>query len=206
VLSRGLPPVPAPTSSPAATTPTPAPEPVAATPQRRRAVLPVLAAVVALVAIAVVGWLAFTAGNGDGGGGADGTAAPRGGTRSSATGSNSGSGSPSKSPSKSPTEAVTADGMETFVADYLATVTSDPKSAWAQLTPGFQKASGGYGQYKGFWDTIRSAQVVSSQADPARKQVSYTVDYVLEDGGTTTDQVTLRLEGTDGAYLISGEA
>jgi hypothetical protein len=37
--------------------------------------------------------------------------------------------------------------MTGFVEDYLATVTSDPKTAWAMLTPSFQAASGNYGQY-----------------------------------------------------------
>ena len=52
--------------------------------------------------------------------------------------------------------------------DYLATVTTDPASAFAMLTPGFQQASGGIKGYRGFWDTIRTADLVSfSTADPA---------------------------------------
>ena len=53
-------------------------------------------------------------------------------------------------------DAVTADGMENFIEDYLATVTSDPKAAWDQLTPQFQAESGGFGQYQKFWSGFQT--------------------------------------------------
>jgi len=113
----------------------------------------------------------------------------------------------SPEPSATPTaDAVTADGMENFVGDYLTTVTSDPKAAWGQLTPEFQAQSGGFGQYKRFWSDFKSADVLSAEADPQTLTISYRVEYLHQDGSRTTDDVTLQLEGTDGDYLIAGES
>jgi hypothetical protein len=95
--------------------------------------------------------------------------------------------------------------MENFIEDYLATVTTDPQRAWEMLTPEFQDQSGGFGQYQGFWATIATADLISARADPASKQSTYTVEYIRADGSKTTDEVTLVLEGTDGAFRIAGE-
>ncbi|MDI6909848.1 serine/threonine-protein kinase [Nocardioides sp.] len=194
LISQTVPPVPAADPS------SPAADPAPPSGPRRDGgrVLPVLAVLVAIVAIAVIGWLAFTAGT-DGQG--DGTAAPttRGGHGSSPAG-----GSQSPSGDGAP-DGVTPDGMEGFIEEYLATVTSDPKSAWAMLTPGFQAASGGFGGYNSFWRSIETADLLSAEPDPADRRISYTVAYLHRDGSRTTDDVTLVLEGTDGDYLIAAE-
>ena len=96
--------------------------------------------------------------------------------------------------------------MESFVQDYLATVTTDPSSAWTRLTPEFQAESGSYGSYQGFWRTIASAEMVSAEPDPEDGTISYRVQYQRRNGSSTTDDVTLRLEGTDGDYRIAGES
>jgi len=194
-------PAPPPPVAPSPTGPTrPLGRPTAVTADHRagrgtaRRLLPVLAAVVALVAIGVLGWLAFTAGNrGD-------DQAPR----ADRAGGRTSDSSPSPSGSPQPT-GVTADGMEGFIEQYLATVTSDTKSAWTMLTPDFQAASGGFGRYNSFWKSIRTADVVAARADPASRRISYTVDYLRRDGTRTSDEVTLTLQGTDGEYLISDE-
>jgi hypothetical protein len=95
--------------------------------------------------------------------------------------------------------------MERFVADYLATVTSDTRAGWQRLTPGFQAASGGYGRYRSFWSTIAAADLVSARADPGSRRISYVVDYQRTDGSTTRDATTLTLEGDDGDYRIAAE-
>ena len=198
-LSRPLPPPPV--APPAAAPAAGLGGPVSAAPDHRgdreaaRRLLPVLAAVVAVVVIGVLGWLAFTAGND---GGDDRT------PRADRTGGRTSSSSPTPSQTPQPTD-VTADGMAGFIAQYLATVTSDPKSAWTMLTPDFQAASGGFGRYNSFWKTIETADLVSAQADPGSRRISYTVDYLRRDGSRATDDVTLTLQGTDGDYLISDE-
>ena len=109
-------------------------------------------------------------------------------------------------PSDTAADQPTADGMEQFIKDYLATVTSDPEAAFASLTPAFQEQSGGLDGYEEFWTTIESAHVQSVSADASSLTVSYTVDYTRTDGSEVTDDVTLQLVHRDGKYLIAGEA
>jgi hypothetical protein len=155
----------------------------------------VLGALAAVAVLAVIAW-ATTSGD---------DAPDRTGATREPSGGSSAASSPS-APTSSGSPDVTADGMEGFVEDYLATVTSDPKTAWTRLTPEFQRESGGYGQYKKFWSGFASADLLTDRADPASRQITYTVEYLRRDGSKTRDDVTLTLEGTDGDYLISGES
>jgi hypothetical protein len=100
----------------------------------------------------------------------------------------------------------TADGMEQFIEDYLSTVTSDPETTYAMLTPAFQEQSGGLDGYEGFWSTIESADLQSVSADPQDLTVRYTVHYTRTDGSQVTNDVTLQLVYEHGDYLIAGEA
>ena len=198
VLSAPVAPVaPAPTATGAVAAPA-APEPVAEpTPapgphRRRRPWVPLGAGLALLLVLGVVAWVVLA-------GGDDGSKQPA----AQSSSRNPGGGS---SPTQQPA-GPTADGMETFIDDYLATVTTDPEAAFAMLTPAFQSASGGIEGYRGFWDTIRTAHVQSfSTADPDNLTVSYTVEYTRTDGSTATDDVSLRLVYQDGDYLIDGEA
>ena len=99
-----------------------------------------------------------------------------------------------------------ASAMRSFIRTYLSTVTSDQRAAWAMLTPDFQAASGGFGQYQGYWRTILSATPRDITPDPAAMTVSYDVDYAKKDGSTTSDEVTLRLMPDGSSYLIAGES
>lgn len=195
-LTQPLPPLPV-EMLPAETLPVDPPpvEPVPTVRERQRRALPVALVIGAVAVVLLLGWLAYSAGRG--GDGNQRAKEPR--TSPSQTRT-------STAPEPKPTPEVTAEGMETFVRDYLATVTTDTKAAFEELTPEFQAASGNYGGFQGFWKTIENAQVLSVNADPDTRQVTYTVEYVRDDGSSTTDEVTLQLEGTDGAYLISDEA
>jgi serine/threonine protein kinase len=120
--------------------------------------------------------------------------------------------SPTEEPTEEPeTESPPAAGggspgqMKQFVEDYFATVTSDPEAAFAMLTPEFQAASGGYGDYSGFWSTIESASPSRIKVDKDAMTASYTIDYVTTSGDTRTEQVTLQLAQQGEQYLIAGE-
>ena len=54
--------------------------------------------------------------------------------------------------------------------------------------------------------TSRRADLIDAQADPQTLTISYTVEYLHQDGHKSTDDVTLQLEGTDGDFLIAGES
>jgi serine/threonine protein kinase len=188
-----------------AATPGPAPAPTsrrAATGDRWRAAVPVLAGLVVLVVVALIIWALLPDGDGT-----DQTAQQPGGSRSAPSQSETPSDSDSDSDSVEPQPPTnTRQAMEGFITDYLATVTSDPSAAWERLTPEFQAASGGLDGYTGFWETIASATPSAVEADPEDLTVQYTVDYVRENGSRTQDQVELQLVRQDNGYLIAGEA
>ncbi len=110
--------------------------------------------------------------------------------------------SPDEDPSVPPAN---EDGMKDFVESYLDTVTQNPRAAWDRLTPAYQRASGGYGGYTGFWSTIEKAKPKSIDADPDDLTVSYDVEYERADGSEVEEAVTLLLERTEDGYLIAGQ-
>ena len=92
------------------------------------------------------------------------------------------------------------------MSDYVALAVEDPKQSWERLTPEFQRASGGFGRYKQYWDQWESAVAANIQADPESGSVNYDITYHDEDGETTNDNVTLELvDNDDGGFLIAGE-
>ncbi|WP_210440549.1 serine/threonine-protein kinase [Nocardioides xinjiangensis] len=99
----------------------------------------------------------------------------------------------------------TREEMDAFIASYLATVTTDPRAGFEQLTPEFQEASGGYEGYLGWWGRVRSASLAEVRSDPSDLTVGYTVDYVMKSGERSTQQVRLQLERRDDRLLIAGE-
>jgi eukaryotic-like serine/threonine-protein kinase len=95
--------------------------------------------------------------------------------------------------------------MDAFITSYLATVTSDPRAAFKRLTPEFQRASGGYEGYMGWWGRVESASLAEVASDPSDLTVGYTVDYVMRTGERFSERVRLQLERFDDQLLIAGE-
>jgi len=189
--STANPPVTAPAARPA---PQPAPDPTPAGRRRRAGLLPLLVGLGVLLVLGLVLW-AVLAGGGD-------SQSPA--AQPPASHRSSGGSKPPTSPTAS---APTTAGMESFIRTYLATVTSNPDTAYGMLTPSFQQASGGLSGYRGFWDTIRSADVLSfSGTNPDDLTVGYAVEYTRQDGSRARDDVSLQLVYQDGKYLIDGEA
>ncbi len=121
---------------------------------------------------------------------------------------------PQSSPTSAPSESAstpaaspadTQQQMDAFITSYIATVTSDPRAAFDQLTPDFQAASGGYPGYIGWWSKVRSAQLSDVSSDPSDLTVGYTVNYVMKTGAKNTQRVRLQLQRLDDGYLIAGE-
>jgi serine/threonine protein kinase len=158
---------------------------------RRRRPYAALAILAALAAVLVLGWNLLDLGDRES---PDAGASP--------TPTASGTVRPSPSESEEPPSAA---DMESFVTDYLATVTSDPAAAWQQLTPAFQRASGGLGDYQAWWAQVESAEVDSVTADPETMEVGYTVTYAMTDGSTRSEDITLRLVQDGDGFLIAGE-
>jgi serine/threonine protein kinase len=177
----------------------------AASHRRRRATGPLLVAGAVALLVGLIVWAALATRAPDQGS----TAADGGASESSSAPS---SNPPSKSPSKSPTPQraePTAQGMEAFIGDYLATAAADPATGYTMLTPAFQQQSGGLEGYRSFWDQVESAELQSIQADPDTLTVAYTVDYAMDSSGQgsgrSTDDVSLTLAFDDGDYKIAAE-
>ena len=96
--------------------------------------------------------------------------------------------------------------MKGFIADYLATVTRSPDTAFSMLTPAFQRQSGGISGYNGYWHTISDASLRSVSANPRDLTVAYDVLYTKTDGSQVPGNVNLQLVYQDGQYLIAGES
>lgn len=115
------------------------------------------------------------------------------------------SASPSPSPSPSPSAAAkpTAEGMKTFIRDYVSAVASNPGTSWQMLTPKFQRESGGLAAYRKFWDDATNGRVLSITANPRDLTVSYQVRFDNFDNGP--GPTVLDLKFADDRYLIDGE-
>jgi serine/threonine protein kinase len=180
-----LTPVPAEPTPPATVPPpAPAPAPPAGGARRSPSWLWLLGFALVLL-LAVVGYVLLTHRGSDSGGAANG---PTG------TGSSS-----APSTSKKPTEK----GIEAFIRDYVATVSTDPSKSWMMLTPKFQEESGGFGKYSRFWDPASNGKVLSISADPKDLTVSYQVHF--DDFNNGPGPTVLDLKYENGKYLIDGE-
>ena len=175
--------------------PTPAPAAPPASSGRRRVWPLVLtgAAVVLLVVLGVVAWRWLDTEP-------VGTDQARGGASAERT-----TEAPEPSPQEEAPEQPTAQGMESFVSDYLATAPADHEAGFRMLTPEFQQESDGLEGYTGWWSTVESAEPVSIQADPKTMEVRYTVAYQMRDGTEFNDEVELVLRMAEGEYRIAGE-
>ena len=111
--------------------------------------------------------------------------------------------SPSPSPSEESPPAPTAAGMEAFIRDYVAAISTDPDTAWTMLTPKFQRESGGLANYRDFWSGVGNGEVLEVSADPQSLVVSYRVRF--DNFGTGQRPTVLSLAYDGSGYRIDGE-
>jgi hypothetical protein len=111
--------------------------------------------------------------------------------------------SPTPTPTEERTPAPTAAGMEAFVRDYVAAVSTDPDTAWTMLTPKFQRESGGLENYRDFWSGVGNGEVLEVTADPQSLVVSYRVRF--DNFGTGQRPTVLSLAYDGSGYRIDGE-
>jgi hypothetical protein len=172
---------------PALTVVPPATPPAPAT-RRRGSALPIFIGVAVVALLAVIGFaIAF---------GGDDDPDPGAGSSSPSTGQ------PASTPPA--TEQPTADGMTTFLADYLDLAADDPEAAFQQLTASFQEASPDYQDFWGNVDEVDDFEVI--EADPEDLTITYRYTR-RENGRSISDEPTLQLEydAETGTYLIDGE-
>ena len=174
---------------------------------RRTTLLLAAVAAVAVLALAVVLLLTRQSGEGEN---LAGPSVPAGATSAAGTSSDTGGSATSDEEQTTTTAAPTtttaapapADAAE-FARDYYAMLPGDIAGAWAQLSPGYQAQTGGFGSYSSFWSSIRSVSVDAVTPNgPDRATVSLT--YVKTDGTVAAENrwITVTREGD--RTLISG--
>ena len=100
--------------------------------------------------------------------------------------------------------APTAAGMETFVRDYVAALSTDPDTAWTMLTPKFQRESGGLENYRDFWSGVGDAELLEVTADPQTLVVGLSGALrQLRHRGERPTVLSLAYDGS--GYRIDGE-
>ncbi|MFI5498314.1 serine/threonine-protein kinase [Nocardia asteroides] len=120
------------------------------------------------------------------------------------------SGKPTATPSPTTTTITTTgfgpptpDKINQFIAGYYGMLPGNIGGAWAQLAPGYQAQTGGFGEYSRFWSSVRSVTVGSiTPSGENRAVVSLT--YQLANGTVTSENRWIQVAGTGGGLQIAG--
>ncbi|WP_405147105.1 protein kinase [Nocardia salmonicida] len=97
----------------------------------------------------------------------------------------------------------TPDRINQFIAGYYGMLPGNIGGAWAQLAPGYQAQTGGFGQYSSFWSSVRSVTVGSiTPSGPNRAVVTLT--YQLANGTVTSENRWIQVAGDAGNLQITG--
>ncbi|MGW6727729.1 serine/threonine-protein kinase [Nocardia sp. NPDC055029] len=141
------------------------------------------------------------------------TASPNGSTSTGPTSNapaTSTSGKPTSTPSPTSTTITTTpfgpptpDRVAQFIAGYYGMLPGNIGGAWAQLAPGYQAQTGGFGQYSSFWSTVRSVTVGSITPNGENRAV-VSLTYHLTNGTVSSENRWIQVSGTGNALQIAG--
>jgi hypothetical protein len=105
------------------------------------------------------------------------------------------------SPHTSPRNPMQAGTMTRFVADYYNLLPENQAEGWRRLGPVLHRI--GFDSYTRFWSSVRSVGTSNLTADPARRTVSGTVTFVMDDGQTSREFHSFTLvKNTAGTGLL----
>lgn len=118
------------------------------------------------------------------------------------------SGKPTSTPSATsatttPAGPPSQDRINQFISGYYGMLPGNIGGAWAQLAPGYQAQTGGYGQYSSFWSTVRSVSV-GSITPSGRNRAVVTLTYHLTNGTVTSENRWIEVTGDAGSLRIAG--
>ncbi|MFD6454616.1 serine/threonine-protein kinase [Nocardia sp. NPDC060220] len=97
----------------------------------------------------------------------------------------------------------TPDRINQFIAGYYGMLPGNIGGAWAQLAPGYQAQTGGFGQYSSFWSSVRSVTVGSITPNGPNRAV-VTLTYQLANGTVTSENRWIQVSGDAGNLQIAG--
>jgi hypothetical protein len=95
--------------------------------------------------------------------------------------------------------------LGTFLSSYYAEVTKDTSLTWSQLTPTMQKRANGRGGYDGFWSTIASVRVNSTQANASGNSAVVRLTFTKTNGVTSSETHRFTFVSQNGTYLIDSD-
>jgi eukaryotic-like serine/threonine-protein kinase len=111
-------------------------------------------------------------------------------------------------PARPPTAAPTLNPdvrLGRFLSSYYSEVTRDTSLTWSQLTPTMQKRAAGRGGYDGFWSTIASVRVNSTQANTAGTSAVVHLTFTKTNGVTSSETHRFTFVSQSGSYLIDSD-
>ncbi|MFC9659114.1 serine/threonine-protein kinase [Nocardia sp. NPDC127606] len=97
----------------------------------------------------------------------------------------------------------TPDRINQFIAGYYGMLPGNIGGAWAQLAPGYQAQTGGFGQYSSFWSSVRSV-TVGSITPSGQNRAVVTLTYQLANGTVTSENRWIQVSGDAGNLQIAG--
>ncbi|MEU1980572.1 serine/threonine-protein kinase [Nocardia sp. NPDC019395] len=92
--------------------------------------------------------------------------------------------------------------VEQFVRGYYGMLPGNPSAAWAQLSPEYQAATGGFAAYTQFWSTIGSVGIGSVRPSGDGSAVA-TVTYTMSDGSVQSESRSFRVVPAGGHLVIT---
>ncbi|WP_336088310.1 serine/threonine-protein kinase [Nocardia sp. SSK8] len=121
------------------------------------------------------------------------------------------SGSATSTPSATPSTTITTtpfgpptpDRINQFIAGYYGMLPGNIGGAWAQLAPGYQTQTGGYGEYSRFWSSVR-AVTVGSITPSGQNRAVVALTYRLANGSVTSENRWIQVSGDGGNLQIAG--
>jgi hypothetical protein len=92
-----------------------------------------------------------------------------------------------------------------FLSSYYSNVTKDTSLTWGQLTQTMQQHANGRSGYDGWWKTVASTKVNSTQANAAGTNAVVSLSFTMNNGVTTTETHRFTLVAHNGGYLIDSD-
>jgi serine/threonine protein kinase len=185
--------------------------------RRRTGAYAVLAALLLLIVLGGIAWVASQRGHDPSSSASKGSSAgakhsstpkksPSANHPSSASQQSSTTPAPTRTSAPASGSGTSAADQARFLRDYFSTAPGGTDAGWAMLGPHERAKAGGRGGYDGFWRTIRSADASNVSATDGGSTAQATITYHRTDGSSTSERHTYRLIRSHGHYLLDDES
>ncbi|AYF77511.1 serine/threonine protein kinase [Nocardia yunnanensis] len=105
-------------------------------------------------------------------------------------------------PSTTPFGPAQPASVTSFVQSYYGMLPGNVSGAWSMLSPGYQSATGGYGSYSAFWNSISSVSVGAVTPNGENRAV-VALTYVSKNGQVSSENRWIQVDSSTGRLLIT---